>query len=99
MRNQRYRLVGRNSLYDMERDPSQERNVIGDHPEIAKEMNAFYDKWFDNALPQMVNEDAPLTGHNTFHLLYWSQYGIDIPPVKQRASKQPKKKRKRTQAN
>ena len=93
VRNQRFRLVGRNALYDMEQDPSQKANVIADHPEIAKMMNAAYDKWFDGALPHMANEDALLTGHNTFHLMYWKQYGIDIPPVKQRNQKRSKKKK------
>ncbi|MEZ6142057.1 MAG: arylsulfatase [Zavarzinella sp.] len=92
VRNQRFRLVGRNALYDIENDPSQKTNVIGKFPEIAKEMNAAYDKWFDGALPNMVNEDAPLTGHNTFHLMYWKQYGIEIPPLKKENPKQPKKK-------
>lgn len=82
VRNQRFRLIGRNALYDMEKDPSQKKNVITDHPEIAQNMNAAYDQWFDAALPNMVNENAPLTGHNTFHLMFWNQYGMEVPPVK-----------------
>lgn len=95
VRNQRFRLVGRDALYDMEKDPSQSDNVIDQHPEIAKAMNAHYDKWFDEALPHMVNEDAPMTGHNTFKLMYWKQYNMEIPPVgerKPRKKKAPKKK-------
>lgn len=95
VRNQRFRLVGRTALYDMEQDPSQTTNVIADHPEVAKQMNSVYDKWFDEALPNMVNEDAPLTGHNTFHLMYWKQYGVEIPPVKVRAPRIPKTKRQK----
>ena len=83
----------------MEKDPSQKTNVIADHPEIAKDMNAFYDKWFDGALPNMVNEDAPLTGHNTFHLMFWKQYGMEIPPVTERKPREPKpKNRKKNKA-
>lgn len=96
VRNQRFRLVGRDKLYDMQNDPSQKTNVIADHPQVAKDMNAHYDKWFDAAVPNMVNEDAPLTGHNTFHLMYWKQYEMEIPPVKVRKprakKRQPKKK-------
>lgn len=95
VRNQRFRLVGRNALYDMENDPSQKQNVIADHAELAKDMNAAYDKWFEGALPNMVNEDAPLIGHNTFHLMYWEQYNMDIPPLKVRPPRQPKKKKPR----
>lgn len=97
VRNQRFRLVGRNALYDMEKDPSQKTNVLAEHPEIAKQMNSVYDKWFDGALPNMVNENAPLTGHNTFHLMFWKQFGIDIPPVKKRKPRPRKKKTSTTE--
>jgi len=60
-------------------------------------MNEVYDKWFDGALPNMVNEDAPLTGHNTFHLMYWKQYDMEIPPVKERKPRPPKAKRSKKQ--
>ena len=97
VRNQRFRLVGRNALYDMEKDPSQKTNVLAKHPEIAKQMNSVYDKWFDGALPNMVNENAPLTGHNTFHLMFWKQFGIEIPPVKKRKPRSRKKKKSTTE--
>ena len=93
VRNQRYRLVGRNELYDMENDPSQKVNVFKQHTQRANQMNAAYDAWFDDAVPNMVNEDVPLTGHNTFHLLFWKQYGIDIPPVKNRSKATLEKKK------
>jgi arylsulfatase len=92
VRNQRFRLVGRNELYDMENDPSQKTNVIADHAEVAKKMNSFYDQWYDAALPNMVNENAALTGHNTFHLMFWKQYGIKVPPVKERKPRVRKKR-------
>lgn len=98
VRNQRFRLVGRNALFDMENDPSQKTNVIGEHPKVAKQMNAVYDKWFDGALPNMVNENSPLKGHNTFHLMYWKQYNMKIPPVKERKPRKPKQNRKKQDA-
>lgn len=94
VRNQKFRLVGRDELYDMENDPSQQTNVIGEHPKVAKAMNAHYDNWYDQALPNMVNEDAALTGHNTFHLMYWKQYNIEVPPVPERKPRTRKKKAK-----
>jgi arylsulfatase A-like enzyme len=97
VRNQRFRLVGRNELYDMENDASQKTNVIDDHPEVAKKMNAHYDEWYDRALPNMANEDAPLTGQNTFHLMFWKQYGMEIPPVKERKPREPKTRKPRKQ--
>jgi arylsulfatase len=97
VRNQRFRMVGRDQLYDMEQDPSQKTNVIKDHPDTAKAMSAAYDKWFAGALPNMVNEDAELTGHNTFHLMYWKQYGMKVPPVKVRKPRTPKPRKKQKQ--
>jgi hypothetical protein len=43
----------------------------------------------------MVNEDAPLTGHNAFHLMFWKQYEMEVPPVRVRKPRTPKKNRKR----
>jgi arylsulfatase A-like enzyme len=89
VRNQKYRLVGRDQLYDMEADPSQKTNVIAEHSDVAKQMTKHYDKWYDGALPNMVNEDVKLTGHNTFHLMYWKQYKMEVPPVKVRKPRKP----------
>ena len=92
VRNQRFRLVGPNSLYDMEADPSQKTNVIDQHPDVAKSMLAAYDKWWAGARPNMVNEDAPLKGPNTFKAMYWKQYDITPPaPRKKKAKKKAKK--------
>ena len=88
VRNQRFRLVGPKALYDMEADPSQKKNVIDEHPEVAKAMLAAYEKWWAGARPNMVNEDAPLEGPNTFKAMYWKQY--NITPPKKKTSKQRK---------
>lgn len=45
----------------METDPSQTKNVIADHPEIAAEMKAAYDQYWKEARPLMVNESAPMS--------------------------------------
>ena len=66
------------------------QNAVIDSSEV-------YDKWFDGALPNMVNEDAPLTGHNTFHLMYLKHYDMAIPPVKERKPRPPKAKRSKQQ--
>ncbi len=95
VRNQRFRLVGPSSLYDMENDGGQKTNVIDQHADVAKQMLAAYDAWFEAALPNMVNEDAALTGHNTFKLMFWEQYGLEVPPVRQRGTRKGKRKNKR----
>ncbi|MCG8586338.1 MAG: sulfatase-like hydrolase/transferase, partial [Pirellulales bacterium] len=87
VRSQRFRLVGPNQLYDIPADPGQKNNVIDKHPEEAKKMLAAYEKWWEGALPNMVNEDAKLTGPNTFHKIFYEQIGK--PTV------EPKKRNKR----
>jgi arylsulfatase len=60
VRSQKWRLVGKNALYDMEKDPGSKQNVIKDHPEIARDMLAAYDVWWKEVRPLLVNEEAPL---------------------------------------
>jgi len=81
IRTERWRLVEGTRLYDIQKDPLQKKNVIKQHPQVIKDMHTYYDTWWKNALPKMVNENAPLEGHNTFHLMYWKQYDIPVPPV------------------
>ena len=60
VRNQRFRLVGKNTLYDISKDPGEATNVLNEHPEVAERMLQAYDKWWDSVRPLMINEDAPL---------------------------------------
>ncbi|MCL4207108.1 MAG: arylsulfatase [Pirellulaceae bacterium] len=73
VRNQRFRLVGRNQLYDMQRDPSQTSNVIQDHPQVAEAMLAAYDAWWKETRPMMVNENVPMSPTRPFHEAYRKQ--------------------------
>ena len=60
VRSEKWRLVGKNSLYDIDNDPGEQKNVIKEHPEIAQKMLKAYDSWWDEVRPLMINEDAPL---------------------------------------
>lgn len=73
IRNQRFRLVNNDALYDMQNDPGQTKNVIEEHPELVKEMRAAYDDWWKKTRPLMVNEDAPMSPTRPFHVLYEKQ--------------------------
>jgi arylsulfatase len=73
VRNQRFRFVGNNALYDMTKDPSQTTNVLEQHPEVVAEMRAVYDEWWKETRPQMVNEDAKMSRTRPFHELYRKQ--------------------------
>lgn len=73
VRNQKFRLVDGNALYDMEQDPGQKNNVIDEHPQIVAQMKSAYDAWWKITRPMMVNEQAPMSPTRPFHVLYEKQ--------------------------
>ncbi len=73
VRNQRFRLVGTNALYDMQADPGQKTNVIDKHPDVVKAMRKAYDAWWKKTRPMMVNENVPMSPTRPFHVLYKKQ--------------------------
>lgn len=73
VRTDRWRLVGRNTLYDLEKDPGETTNVIADHPEVAERMLEAYDGWWERTRPLLVNEDAPLDVEKPFEANYRRQ--------------------------
>lgn len=84
LRNSRFHLVSTGKggdknweLFDVKADPGEQKNVIADHPEVVKDMEAFYDKWWTETLPLMVNEEHEGKGPavNPFKELYWKQFG------------------------
>ena len=84
VRNSRYRLVGK-QLFDMVTDPGQKTDVADRHPEVVKEMRAAYDRFWQEARPLMVNEEAPMSKTRPFHVWYnqqMEQGGIPnwVPP-------------------
>jgi len=70
VRNQRFRFVDNQQLFDMVADPGQTTNVIDDHPEVVAEMRSAYDQWWKATRPLMVNEDAPMSDTRPFHEHY-----------------------------
>ena len=64
-------------LYNVKADPGEQTDVIAQHPEAVRAMEAFYDKWWADTLPLMVNEPADGNGPavNPFKALYWKQFG------------------------
>lgn len=61
------------ALYDIEADPFQTTNVIGQHPEVAAKMHAAYLAFWKEARPLMVNETAPMSPSRPYHELYRKQ--------------------------
>ncbi|MFP6872400.1 MAG: arylsulfatase [Verrucomicrobiales bacterium] len=72
VRNQRYRLVG-SALYDMEKDPGQKVDVAVANPKMVKVMRDAYDKFWKEARPLMVNEEALMSKTRPFHVLFNKQ--------------------------
>jgi len=81
VRNSRFRMVsagkgGENwELFDIQNDPGEKRDVRAEHPKVFQELKAAYDRWWQDVQPELVNENAVGPKYNTFHELYWKQFG------------------------
>jgi len=72
VRSDRYRLVG-DALYDMIQDPGQNEDIAAKHPEVVQRMRQAYDRFWKEARPLMVNEDAPMSKTRPFHVWFEEQ--------------------------
>jgi arylsulfatase len=75
IQNSRFTLVNNVELYDLKVDPGETTNVIRQHPEVAAELSAAYDQWWQDVQPLLVNEDAIGPEINPFQALYYEQFG------------------------
>ena len=75
VRTSRFRLVNNTELFDIRNDPGEAKNVIDQYPKEVAAMRAAYDKWWDEVLPAMENEDAVGPAVNPYKELYWKQFG------------------------
>ncbi|MDP4646428.1 MAG: arylsulfatase [Akkermansiaceae bacterium] len=73
VRTQKWRLVNNEQLYDISGDPFQKEDVAAAHPEVVSELRKAYDKWWESALPLMVNEDLPKLKEQPLHVRYEKQ--------------------------
>jgi len=80
LRNQRFRLVNNEALYDMQADPGQTKNVIDQHPELVNHLRKEYDQWWKQTLPLLVNEQVPSSKIKPFHELFHAQQAADGIP-------------------
>jgi arylsulfatase A-like enzyme len=67
-------------LFDVKADPGEKNEVAASHPDVVKELDAAYDKWWDSVQPQLVNENAVGPKVNPFKELYWKQFGKEAEP-------------------
>lgn len=82
VRNSRYSLVCASrdgskkwELFDLQADPGEKNNLAAQRPEVVKELEAVYDRWWEEVLPCLENEDAVPPAQNPFKELYWKQFG------------------------
>ncbi len=59
VRTQRWRWVNNQELYDISADPYEATNVADQHPDVIAKLRKEYDRWWQETVPLMVNEDAP----------------------------------------
>ncbi len=65
----RWRFIDGKELFDMYSDPGQVENVVAAHPEVAANLTAAYDRWWDSLTPRFTEvcridlcpEEAPVT--------------------------------------
>jgi arylsulfatase len=68
-------LVNNTELYDLQTDPGENKNIISEHPEVVANLRSAYDKWWEETLPLLVNENAIGPKINPMKELYWKQFG------------------------
>lgn len=73
VRTERFRLVGKDQLFDMQKDPGQTENVIEKHSEVAAELIQQYEEWWKKTVPMMVNEEAKMLPYKPFHVQFEKQ--------------------------
>jgi arylsulfatase len=65
-------------LFDLATDPGESQDIADKHPEIVKQLDAEYDRWWAAAVPNMVNETAAATAAKNkitpYKRLYWNQF-------------------------
>ena len=85
----KWRLILGKKLYEIGVDPGQKKDVSKEHPEVVKEMRAFYEQWWEELEPTfsetteiyLGHQDHPkvsLTAHDWIQKIYppWHQGDI-----------------------
>jgi arylsulfatase len=73
VRTQQFRLVNNRELYDIAKDPGEQRNVIDEHPRVVANIRRAYDEWWESVQPRLVNEDVQFAEENAFATLFREQ--------------------------
>lgn len=67
-------------LFDIDSDFGETRNVADQNPSVVKDLEKAFDRFWDEALPLMVNEKVVGPRINPFQELYYKQFGGSPTP-------------------
>ncbi|MBX6314205.1 MAG: arylsulfatase [Isosphaeraceae bacterium] len=71
VRTQQYRLDASGRLYDLTRDPGQERDIAQDRPEVATRLAEAVERWKRELLPGLKDDDRPFpVGYREFPITH-----------------------------
>jgi len=82
VRNGRWVIVNERSadtpswqLFDLQSDYGQQHDVAADHPEVVQDLATAFEVWWQETVPQMVNEKVVGPRINPFQEMYFAQFG------------------------
>lgn len=81
VRSSRYSMVNMDKgpagweLYDLRNDPGEQTDLAARSPEVVKELSAAYDRWWQEILPCLENENAVPPAVPPYKEMYWKQFG------------------------
>ncbi len=73
VRNQKWRFVNNDQLYDIASDPGETINVFDAYPQVISTFKAPYDNWWQESIPLMVNENRTKVDEHPLHIRYNKQ--------------------------
>lgn len=62
-------------LFDLQADPGESTDVAARHPQVVQQLQAAYDRWWEEVLPCLENENVTGPAINPFKAQYWKQFG------------------------
>jgi arylsulfatase len=73
VRTARWRLVNNEQLYDIAVDPYEKNDVAAEHPQVVARLRRAFDRWWEQTVPLMVNENAPYAPRQPQEVRYEQQ--------------------------
>ena len=60
-------------LFDLKADPSEKTDIADKNPDVVKQLDNEYDRWWESVQPQLDNEAAVTPAENPFKTLFNQQ--------------------------